>query len=169
MKFTEHGEVVGARRAPSALDDADALLRFEVSDTGIGIAPDELARLFEPFTQADASTTRRFGGTGLGLAISLRLVEMMGGELTAESRRGHGSTFRFTARLGLAAGPRASRRSRVALPENLRVLVVDDNATNRAIVSAYLSARVTVCDQAESGVDALAMLEAAARDGRPTS
>ena len=164
VKFTQHGEVA-VRVSAELLDDAHALLHVEVSDTGIGIDEDELARLFEPFTQADSSTTRRFGGTGLGLAISVRLVEMMGGELTADSRRGHGSTFRFSARLGLAAGPRASRRSRVALPENLRVLVVDDNATNRAIVTAYLSARVTVCDQAESGVDALAMLEAAARDG----
>ena len=165
VKFTQHGEVA-VRVTAEPLDDAHALLHVEVSDTGIGIDADELARLFEPFTQADSSTTRRFGGTGLGLAISVRLVEMMGGELTADSRRGHGSTFRFSARLGLAAGPRASRRSRVALPENLRVLVVDDNATNRAIVMAYLSARVTVCDQAESGADALAMLEAAARDGR---
>ena len=164
VKFTQHGEVA-VRVSAELLDDAHALLHVEVSDTGIGIDEDELARLFEPFTQADSSTTRRFGGTGLGLAISVRLVEMMGGELTADSRRGHGSTFRFSARLGLAAGPRASRRSRVALPENLRVLVIDDNATNRAIVTAYLSARVTVCDQAESGADALTMLEAAARDG----
>jgi two-component system sensor histidine kinase/response regulator len=164
VKFTQHGEVA-VRVSAELLDDAHALLHVEVSDTGIGIDEDELARLFEPFTQADSSTTRRFGGTGLGLAISVRLVEMMGGELTADSRRGHGSTFRFSARLGLAAGPRASRRSRVALPENLRVLVVDDNATNRAIVTAYLSARVTLCDQAESGPGALTMLEAAARDG----
>ena len=164
VKFTQDGEVA-VRVSAEPLDDAHALLHVEVTDTGIGIDEDELARLFEPFTQADSSTTRRFGGTGLGLAISVRLVEMMGGELTADSRRGHGSTFRFSARLGLAAGPRASRRSRVALPENLRVLVIDDNATNRAIVTAYLSARVTVCDQAESGGDALTMLEAAARDG----
>jgi two-component system sensor histidine kinase/response regulator len=164
VKFTQSGEVA-VRVSAEPVDEEHAVLHVEVSDTGIGIDPDELARLFEPFTQADTSTTRRFGGTGLGLAISVRLVEMMGGALTAESRRGHGSTFRFSARLGLAAGPRASRRSRVALPENLRVLVVDDSATNRAIVSAYLSARVTVCDQAESGAGALTMLEAAARDG----
>jgi PAS domain S-box-containing protein len=164
VKFTQHGEVA-VRVTSEPLDDAHAVLHVEVSDTGIGIDEDELARLFEPFTQADSSTTRRFGGTGLGLAISVRLVEMMGGELTAESRRGHGSSFRFSARLGVAAGPRASRRSRIALPENLRVLVVDDNATNRAIVTAYLSARVSVCEQAESGAGALSMLEAAAADG----
>ena len=91
---------------------------------------------------------------------------MMGGELTADSRRGHGSTFRFSARLGAGRRPRASRRSRVALPENLRVLVVDDNATNRAIVTAYLSARVTVCDQAESGP---AALDACSRPPRATA
>jgi two-component system, sensor histidine kinase and response regulator len=164
VKFTQDGEVA-VRVTAELVDDARAVLHVEVSDTGIGIDAAELERLFEPFTQADSSTTRRFGGTGLGLAISVRLVEMMGGALTAESRRGHGSTFRFSARLGVAGGPRVSRRSRVALPSNLRVLVVDDNATNRAIVTAYLSARVTVCDQAESGAGALTMLEDAARDG----
>jgi two-component system sensor histidine kinase/response regulator len=165
VKFTPRGEVA-VRVSAESEDDAYALLHVEVSDTGIGIDPDELARLFEPFTQGDTSTTRRFGGTGLGLAISLRLVEMMGGELTAESRRDHGSTFRFSARLGRTTSARATRRSRAALPEHLRVLVVDDNDTNRSIVAGYLAARVTVCDQAESGSTALAMLHAAARDGR---
>jgi len=165
VKFTPSGEVA-VRVSAETVDDEHALLHVEVSDTGIGIDPDELTRLFEPFTQADTSTTRRFGGTGLGLAISVRLVEMMGGELTADSRRGHGSTFRFSARLGLTSGARASRRSRVALPDDLRVLVVDDNTTNRAIVAGYLAARVTACDQAENGATALSMLEAAARDDR---
>ena len=95
VKFTPHGEVA-VRVSAEIVDDTRAILHVEVSDTGIGIDADELARLFEPFTQADTSTTRRFGGTGLGLAISVRLVEMMGGELTADSRRGHGSTFRFS-------------------------------------------------------------------------
>ena len=141
VKFTRHGEVAVARRAPSWSTRPTRSLHVEVSDTGIGIDADELARLFEPFTQADASTTRRFGGTGLGLAISLRLVEMMGGELTADSRRGAWQhvPLRGAARAGRR--PRASRRRRSRCRENLRVLVVDDNATNRAIVDAYLSAR----------------------------
>ena len=157
VKFTQHGEVA-VRVSAELLDDAHALLHVEVSDTGIGIDEDQLARLFEPFTQADSSTTRRFGGTGLGLAISVRLVEMMGGELTADSRRGPGSTFRFSARLGLAAGPRASRRSRVALPENLRVLVVDDNPVNRVVMEAMLRERGLAVDLAEDGGEALIML-----------
>ncbi|HEX5900233.1 MAG TPA: PAS domain S-box protein [Solirubrobacteraceae bacterium] len=166
VKFTPQGEVA-VRVSAEVVDVTRAILHVEVTDTGIGIDADELERLFEPFTQADSSTTRRFGGTGLGLAISVRLVAMMGGELTADSRRGHGSTFRFSAQLGLTASTRPSRRPRVALPENLHVLVVDDNATNRDIVSAYLTGRVTVCDQATGGATALEMLEAAAHDGRP--
>ncbi len=165
VKFTASGEVSVRVRAETR-GEASVLLHVEVQDTGIGIAPDALDRLFEPFTQADSSTTRRFGGTGLGLAISRHLVELMGGELSAESRAGHGSTFRFTAPLGAAPSARTSRRSRVTLPADLRVLVVDDNATNRAIVTAYLGARACTCDEAEDGRTALAALEAAAGQGR---
>ena len=167
VKFTSHGEVAVRAGATPDPDGVHTLLHIEVRDTGIGIEPDALERLFEPFTQADTSTTRRFGGTGLGLAISLRLVEMMGGELTAESHPGMGSTFRFTARLGVTSGGRTSRRARVTLPPETRVLVVDDNATNRAILDAYLGPRVAVCDLVESGPAALARLDAAARDGAP--
>jgi two-component system sensor histidine kinase/response regulator len=166
VKFTPRGEV-SVRVSATPQDDEHTLLLVEVRDTGIGIETGTLAQLFEPFTQADSSTTRRFGGTGLGLAISLRLVEMMGGDLTADSRSGEGSTFRFTARLGLGTGGDRSRRVRVALPENLRVLVVDDNATNREIVAAYLGTRVALCDEADSGMAALRILRAAAHDARP--
>jgi CheY-like chemotaxis protein len=141
-------------------------LRVEVADSGIGIAPEQLAQLFEPFTQADTSTTRRFGGTGLGLAISRRLVAIMDGELRADSELGRGSTFRFSLPLAVADGPRPSRRARTALPPTTRVLVVDDNATNRRIVQGYLRDRVVVCDEAASGPQALAMLEEAAAAGR---
>ncbi len=120
-------------------DDGTARLRVQVGDTGIGIAPQQLAQLFEPFTQADTSTTRRFGGTGLGLAISRRLVSIMGGELAADSEPGRGSTFqvRDHARRASTPSARAGARGR-ACPGDTRVLVVDDNATNREILRAYL-------------------------------
>ena len=166
IKFTHEGEV-SVRVEADRLDDDRARLRVQVSDTGIGIAQQQLAQLFEPFTQADTSTTRQFGGTGLGLAISRRLVSIMGGELTAESEPGRGSTFRFPITLVVVDSERPSRRARAELPENTRVLVVDDNATNRGILRAYLRSRVAVCDDAESGAAALAMLATAAREGRP--
>jgi PAS domain S-box-containing protein len=166
VKFTASGEV--SVRVEAVRDAPDrARLRIEVADTGIGIEADKLAQLFEPFTQADSSTTRRFGGTGLGLAISRRLAEIMSGELTAESEPGRGSTFRFEIPLEVVEAPRASRRGRVVLPPTTRVLVVDDNATNRRIVRGYLRDRVVVCHEAVGGQQALAMLEAAAAEGRP--
>ena len=105
IKFTHEGEVVvvGRRRAATRL-------RFEVRDTGIGIEPGGVEQLFESFTQADSSTTRRYGGTGLGLAISRQLVELMGGEIGVESEPGSGSTFWFTVRMPAAAEPRRRRR-----------------------------------------------------------
>ena len=121
-----------------------------MGDTGIGIAPQQLAQLFEPFTQADTSTTRRFGGTGLGLAISRRLVSIMGGELTAESEPGQGSAFRFEIPLDGRSTPSARAGARASCcRRDTRVLVVDDNATNREILHAYLRGRVAVCDDAE--------------------
>ncbi len=166
VKFTAAGEV--SVRVEAIRDAPDhARLRVEVADSGIGIEADKLAQLFEPFTQADSSTTRRFGGTGLGLAISRRLAEIMSGELTADSEPGRGSTFRFEIPLEVVEAPRASRRARVVLPPTTRVLVVDDNATNRRIVRGYLRDRVVVCHEAVGGRQALAMLEAAAAESRP--
>jgi PAS domain S-box-containing protein len=165
IKFTAAGEVcVSVGAAP--LDGERVELRVEVRDTGIGIEPDALERLFEPFAQADSSTTRRFGGTGLGLTISRHLVELMGGELRAESRVGVGSTFEFTARLGRLSAERGSRPARSPIPPDLRVLVVDDNATNRMLVTRYLSARAVACDEASGGTDALELLREAAAAGR---
>jgi two-component system sensor histidine kinase/response regulator len=166
IKFTDSGEV-SVRAEANRAGEASARLRVQVRDTGIGIEREHLAQLFEPFTQADTSTTRRFGGTGLGLAISRRLVSLMDGELTAASEPGRGSTFRFEVPLELVDAERSSRRTRVLLPENTRVLVVDDNATNREILTAYLRGRVAVCDDAEGGEAAVAMLDAAARAGVP--
>jgi PAS domain S-box-containing protein len=132
IKFTEQGEIVLTVGLESRTA-TEAHLRFAVSDTGIGIAPEQQARIFEPFTQADSSTTRRYGGTGLGLAISAQLVQRMAGTLQVESRLGHGSTFRFDARWGVRAEapfPRPPARSLAGLS----VLVIDDNATNRRIL-----------------------------------
>ena len=161
IKFTALGEVSVRVEADRDDDGDEARLHVTVGDTGIGISPQQLAKLFEPFTQADNSTTRRFGGTGLGLAISRRLVAIMGGELAAESEPGLGSAFRFQIPFPVAPVGRTSRRARVVLPPETRVLVVDDNATNRDILVAYLRERVAVCDVAQSGAEALALLEAA--------
>jgi two-component system, sensor histidine kinase and response regulator len=166
IKFTESGEV--SVRVTSEAGPHDRLLvGVSVRDTGIGIAPNKIHALFEPFRQEDSSTTRRFGGTGLGLAISRQLVELMGGELTAESTQGSGSTFRFTAQLAVSDAERPTRRRREALPEGLRILIVDDSAANREILRAALASRVTRCDEAESGEDALVLMHSAASGGNP--
>jgi two-component system sensor histidine kinase/response regulator len=163
VKFTAEGEVAVRVRVAEP-----GLLRFEVSDTGIGIPGDALDRLFDSFAQADTSTTRRYGGTGLGLAISRQLVELMGGEIRVQSTPGVGSTFHFTARVEPAArGARQTRRARGTVPPGLRALVVDDSATNRSIVDAYLRARDVVCTGAASGAAALAAMRSAAEAGEP--
>jgi PAS domain S-box-containing protein len=139
IKFTDRGEVVlrveGEPNGPDSLN-----LHFSITDTGIGIPKEKQKLIFEPFTQADTSTTRRYGGTGLGLSISTRLLEMMGGRIWVESEVGKGSTFHFTAPFGIAHD--ATIRPAVIDPavlDNLRVLIVDDNATNRQILEKTLS------------------------------
>jgi two-component system sensor histidine kinase/response regulator len=166
VKFTEAGEV-SVRAEATAADDGAVLVRASVRDTGIGIEPAKIDALFEPFLQEDTSTTRRFGGTGLGLAISRQLVELMGGELTAASTPGEGSTFTFTARVEPSTADRPTRRRRYSLPEGLRILIVDDSAANREILRASLESRVTRCDEAESGEDALVLMHTAAGAGEP--
>ena len=113
VKFTERGEVTIGVKVLSC-DAASAQLRFEVRDTGIGMSPEVQQRLFQPFSQADASTSRRYGGTGLGLAISRHLVRLMGGELQVDSAPGRGSRFSFTLRFGLQTGATARRRPSAA-------------------------------------------------------
>jgi signal transduction histidine kinase/DNA-binding response OmpR family regulator len=169
IKFTEHGEVV-ARVGEESRDDGRVTLHFVVADTGIGIPKHKQAMIFEAFTQADGSATRRFGGTGLGLAIASQLVEMMGGRIWVESEPGRGSNFHFTARLGLAKNPREES----PLPEparlrDLRVLVVDDNATNRFILGQFLARWGCKTGFAESGEAALLTLRQAAKAGEPFS
>ncbi|MBY0432244.1 MAG: response regulator, partial [Rhodospirillales bacterium] len=163
VKFTQAGEVVVAVELVERNGD-QTVLRFSVRDTGIGISAGQQARLFRAFTQADGSTTRRFGGTGLGLAISKRLVELMGGAITVESALGQGSTFSFTARFGMQERPHhrtGSAPARELL--GLRVLVVDDSATSREVLAEFLSAmafRIATCC---SGEEALGELAAAAQ------
>jgi PAS domain S-box-containing protein len=139
IKFTERGEVV--LRVEAEETGPDILnLHFSVTDTGIGIPSEKQKLIFEPFTQADTSTTRRYGGTGLGLSISMRLIEMMGGRIWLESEVGKGSTFHFTAPFGVAKDAMARPTlTNPAVLDNVRVLVVDDNATNRQILERTLS------------------------------
>ncbi len=136
IKFTEKGEVVLTISAPDAAVDGVCRLIFAVRDTGIGIAPDRQAHLFQSFTQADASTTRRFGGTGLGLAISQRLVGLMGGVITIESEAGKGAVFAFGLSLPVAPDIRAVQMAEIRPDmKGTRILIVDDNETNRKILS----------------------------------
>jgi signal transduction histidine kinase/CheY-like chemotaxis protein len=138
LKFTAEGEVVLSAQLADVTHEG-VLVRFEVTDTGIGIDPETVQRLFEPFSQADSSTTRRYGGTGLGLAICRQLVELMGGHLGVESVPGQGSRFWFTLPLPLAHEPQ-QRRPRADRLAERRVLVVDDNATNRLVLCEQLGA-----------------------------
>lgn len=139
IKFTERGEAV-LRVEVQSRSEQGVSLHFAVSDTGIGIPPEQQQKLFKAFSQADTSTTRKYGGTGLGLAISARLVQLMGGEIWLESQAGQGSIFHFTLPFGLVCGPVA--RARPVEPEQvhgLPVLIVDDNATNRRILEEMLT------------------------------
>jgi two-component system sensor histidine kinase/response regulator len=165
-KFTETGEIV-VRAQLAGQTPEKVQLRFSVTDTGIGIPQDKLARLFDPFTQADASTTRRFGGTGLGLSICARLVELMDGEIGVESTEGRGSTFWFTTVFAV----RPAEAVRVQLPmvdiRDKRILIVDDNDTNRYVLRKQLLAWGCGCEEASEGQQALAMLKEAAEAGKP--
>ncbi len=166
LKFTEQGEVV-ARVSLVSRTELDAVLRFDVIDTGIGITPEVQDRLFQAFTQADSSTTRRYGGTGLGLAISRKLVEMMQGAISVRSALGKGTTFSFTAHFELQTGNALPERARREDLYNLRVLVVDDNATNRQILRHQIFAWKMQKGSAAGGYEALNVLRSAAAAGAP--
>ena len=166
IKFTERGEItIGVHRESG--DAREVQLRFDVTDTGIGLTPEQRARLFSAFTQADASTTRRYGGTGLGLSISRRLVEMMDGTIDIESEPGVGSRFFFTARFGVQAGSRVEGDTQTEDLHGLRVLVIDDNAMAREIFVVTLRSLGFDAESAASGVEGIARLEDAAAAGQP--
>ena len=135
------------------------LLHFSVEDSGIGLTLEQQSKLFQSFSQADSSTSRKYGGTGLGLTISKNLSEMMGGEIWVESEHGKGSSFHFTARLNKQMGNVSKRQSLSQDLESMRVLVVDDNATAREILSSMLASLGLRVDQAGSGESAIALLE----------
>lgn len=167
IKFTEQGEVVVSARLVEEQTNA-LVLRIEVRDTGIGIPPEARARLFQAFSQADSSTTRRFGGTGLGLAISRRLVDLMGGQIGVESEAGRGSIFWFTVRFTNAAG--AVKPAVSASPKALhrmRALIIDDNSTNRQILRVQLQTWGLRVDEAEGGPAGLTCVRAAAGSDDP--
>ncbi|MES2786801.1 MAG: PAS domain S-box protein [Pseudomonadota bacterium] len=177
VKYTESGSVVIAVRVVER--DADSvLLRLAVTDTGIGLSQKQQSRLFQSFQQADTSTTRKYGGTGLGLAISRKLANLMGGDVGVESEVGHGSTFWFTARLGLdnsaaattpqavltPAPPALIEPDRMAAVRGARVLVVEDNEINQQVAREILQDAGLVVDVAANGLIALTMVQAQAYD-----
>jgi signal transduction histidine kinase/CheY-like chemotaxis protein len=165
IKFTQHGEVLVTVES-RAQDARGVELHFKVKDTGIGIPPEKQGLLFKAFSQADSSTTRKYGGTGLGLVISARLVELMAGKIWVESSDGEGSTFHFTVRLAVA-GAKAQPTSTALTAElqGLSVLVVDDNETNRRILCEMTRKWGMRPCAAESGTTALAALETARQRG----
>ncbi|HYW67700.1 MAG TPA: response regulator [Candidatus Dormibacteraeota bacterium] len=166
IKFTERGEVtVGVR--VEALEGNEYLLGFTVADTGIGIPYEKQKLIFQPFSQADSTTTRKYGGTGLGLTISMRLVEMMGGKIWVESELGHGAQFHFTLRLGVAEA-KAAQAAGVSpeIVRGVKVLVVDDNGTSRRILTGMLQRWGANPVSVEGGEEALVELSLAREAGQ---
>jgi len=166
VKFTEKGEV--SIQAHFVSGDKDkAFLRFEVRDSGIGIPRDRLNLIFESFSQADTSTTRRFGGTGLGLTISKKLAEIMGGEIGVDSEIDKGSTFWFTASFEKQPEDAVRKRKPAGSLEGVKVLVVDDNATNRKLLTTVLRRWKAISSEVPEAASALKELRKAAREGAP--
>jgi PAS domain S-box-containing protein len=174
VKFTERGGVM-LEAEPESLSDGTATVRFSITDTGIGIAEEQVPGLFSPFVQADASTTRRYGGTGLGLAISKQLAERMGGGIGVKSRPGEGSTFWFTASFEQVSGEEregGSRRSedaaggtkRMRCGHGAKILVAEDNFTNREVILAQLRKLGYKADAVPNGAEAVAAMERGSYD-----
>ena len=167
IKFTDRGEIVVRARIienqPPAADGTDILVRFEVQDSGIGISAEQIAQLFQPFHQADASTTRKYGGTGLGLAISRQLAEMMGGQVGVESQPGKGSTFWFTARLGRGIKPVTAVQTvplvDLSIIQGSYILLVEDNLFNQQVAKELLEEAGAAVIIANNGKEALDLLD----------
>jgi len=163
VKFTNVGEIVVSTERLKQTDD-QVTLKFSVSDTGIGLTREQVDKLFQSFTQADTSTTRKYGGTGLGLTISKRLVEMMGGEIWVESEPGQGTTFHFTATFALGREEPGKRHAPPPDLRGMKVLVVDDNATSREILQKILESFSFEVAQAASGEEGIRELENAPKE-----
>jgi signal transduction histidine kinase/CheY-like chemotaxis protein len=166
VKFTEHGEVLIRANPAADAPDGRPQVTFAVFDTGIGISPDDLPLLFEPFSQVDAATNRQFGGTGLGLPIARQLIELMGGRLDVQSQPGRGSQFSFTMPLSLQSGAPAQRALASCLSAR-RLLIVDDNPTGRQLLSEHASAWGMDPTAVSDGHIALSRLREAAEQRRP--
>jgi signal transduction histidine kinase len=167
IKFTESGEVSISVELESQTDE-DALLRFAVRDTGLGIPHDKQGALFDQFTQADSSQPRKFGGTGIGLAISKQLTEMMGGEIGVNSEPGRGSEFWITARFKKQPESKGYQKPDCGGLKGVKILVVDDNATNRAFLLRQLISWGAQPDEVPDGAAGLCRLQEAAQAGDPT-
>ncbi|MGD8343424.1 MAG: response regulator [Desulfobacterales bacterium] len=163
VKFTNAGEIVISTELVNK-NDTQVTLKFSVQDTGIGMTAEQTAKLFQPFMQADSSTTRKYGGTGLGLTISKRLAEMMGGKIWVESKQGRGSTFSFTANFGLGKEKAKKQYKPGSELRGMKVLVVDDNATSRDILQEMLESFTFEVTVAASGPEGIAELESANAD-----
>jgi signal transduction histidine kinase/CheY-like chemotaxis protein/streptogramin lyase len=166
LKFTQKGEV-NLRVQRESVNEECLRLHFSVQDTGIGIPVEKQARIFDAFTQVDGSTARRFGGTGLGLTICRQLVEMMGGRIWVESAPGQGSTFHFTARFGISKAAESPLPVEMTQLTGMRVLVVDDNLTNRCILERVLAGWGMMPPLAENGRQALISLAQAVEAYKP--
>jgi len=167
VKFTDQGEIVVVTVRSVASEADSVLLRFDVKDTGIGLAPEQVEALFRPFSQVDASSTRAHGGAGLGLAICRKLVGLMGGEIDVDSTPGQGSNFRFTARFGVGSPAQAALLPRAGAHRDLRILVVDDSANSREILHDLLVLLGYAPVVEGGGAAGLAELRRAAGVGRP--
>jgi PAS domain S-box-containing protein len=163
VKFTKEGEIVISTELVKK-DKAQVTLKFSVQDTGVGMTSEQAAKLFQPFMQADSSTTRKYGGTGLGLTISKRLAEMMGGEIWVESEQDRGSIFSFTAKFGLGKEKAKKQYKPASELRGMKVLVVDDNATSRDILQEMLESFTFEVTVAASGPEGITELESAKED-----
>jgi CheY-like chemotaxis protein len=163
VKFTDAGEIIVSTELVKK-DKAQVTLKFSVQDTGVGMTSEQAAKLFQPFMQADSSTTRKYGGTGLGLTISKRLAEMMGGEIWVESEQGRGSAFSFTANFGLGKEKAKKQYKPASELRGMKVLVVDDNATSRDILQEMLESFTFEVTVAASGPEGITELESAKED-----
>ncbi|MDD2685454.1 MAG: response regulator [Gallionella sp.] len=167
IKFTEQGEIEVSVQCKSAARNGQAELRFSVRDTGIGIPKEKFKTVFESFSQADTSTTRKYGGTGLGLTISSQLIELMGGRIGLESEVGQGSTFYFNLTLSTLSADALAQYQSTGRIADMAVLLVDDNSTNRTLLQEMLRNWKMQPKAVSSGAEALLEMERAAQAGRP--